>query len=471
VTIDAELLKEQLPHQRWFGARHRDIRSVNILDHTVVDDGPPSLVFAILEVLFADDGRALYHCPLLVEGDGRPRDAFEDVSRLAGVGDLMAHGHTSKGNNGTFHFGGPGLDPLAPPGSWIRGVEAEQSNSSVVLDDAVIVKFFRRVEPGINPDLELNRLLTNEGFPHIPPQVGEIIYEGEFEGEEISIDLGIAQQFIANASEGWTEVLGHVNDMYNKIHSEDAREDMAELVRDRTSEILERIEQLGDDTASLHVLLSREEVESDFVPEPVTPWDMTVWGNSVLDSIRDLAEKEDTGVRDLRLTLEDRVEAVTQLDGDLGNKIRIHGDYHLGQVLLSKREWLIIDFEGEPARSLEIRRMKQPALRDAAGMIRSFSYAALVPLLERGSDDWEGLREWADEWIAAAREAFLTGYLRTSHEGRFLPADRDVVAMMLDFFELEKAIYELGYERGHRPHWMSIPLQGIKSLIERGDHR
>jgi maltokinase len=470
VTIDAELLKEQLPHQRWFGGKGREIRTVTIFDHTVVDDGPPALSFALIEVAFADGERNLYHCPLLIDEDGRPRDAFEDIHRLSTIGELMAHGHTSKGSNGAFHFGGPGLDPLDPPGRWMRPVGAEQSNTSAVLDDAVIVKFFRRVEPGTNPDLELNRLLTNEGFPHIPPQVGEIIYEGELEDEEIAIDLGIAQQFVQGATEGWTEVLRHVGGLYDQVHPEDAREDITELVRDRNAEMLERLEQLGDVTASLHVLLSREEVEADFVPEPMTSSDVTSWSQAALDSLRRLAESPDGEIGGLRLEIEDRIDAFTQLDGDLGNKIRIHGDYHLGQVLLSTRDWLIIDFEGEPARPLEARRMKQPALRDAAGMIRSFSYAALVPLLERGADEWNRLEPWADEWAAAARDAFLTGYLRTSHEGRFLPADREVLSTMLDFFELEKALYELGYEKGHRPHWTPIPVQGIRKLIERGDH-
>ena len=470
MTVDAEQLRHQLPDRRWFGGKGRALREARVMDETVVDDGPPALIFALIEVAFEDGERSLYHAPLLVEDDGATRDAFEDVERLRGIGELMAHGHTIKGATGAFHFGGPGLDPLDPPGGdSIRALGAEQSNSSAVLDEEVIIKFFRRVEPGINPDLELNRLLTNEGFPHIPPQVGEIIYEGEIEGEEVSIDLGIAQHFVRDAAEGWSEVLRHVHHLFDEIHPEDAHEDIAALTLERTAEILERLEQLGDVTASLHVTLAREEGEMDFTPEPITSGDISAWVSGARNSLRSLIRVGAAELEPLQTAIDDRIAEFAGLDGDLGTKTRVHNDYHLGQVLLVTRDWLIIDFEGEPARPLEQRRTKQPPLRDVAGMLRSFSYASLVPLMERG--DGESLKPWAVQWENLARESFLTGYLRTSHEGRFLPADRDVLTTMLDFFELEKAIYEVGYERGHRPDWTPIPVQGIKRLLERGEQR
>ena len=472
MIVDAQHLKDQLPGRRWFGGKGRALRGARVVDESVVEDGPPALTFALVEVEFEDGERNLYHMPLLVEGDGTPRDAFDDVERLRGIGELMAHGHTVKGENGAFHFGGPGLDPLAPPGGdAIRAMGAEQSNSSLVLDEDVIVKFFRRIEAGTNPDLELNRLLTNEGFPHIPPQVGEIIYEGELEGEEISFDLGIAQRFVGDAPEGWSEVLRHVHLVFNAVHPEDAREDIGALTEERNAEILERLEQLGDVTASLHVTLSREEAGFDFTPEPITPGDISSWASAVRDSLRALLVGGTEELAPLKDAIGNRIAEFSKLDGDVGTKTRVHGDYHLGQVLLATRDWLIIDFEGEPARPLEQRRKKQPPLRDVAGMLRSFSYASLVPLMERGNGDTDALRPWAEEWEKLARDAFLSGYLRTAHEGHFLPADRYVLMTMLDFFELEKAIYEVGYERGHRPHWISIPLSGISRIIERGEQR
>jgi len=472
MIVDAQHLMDQLPERRWFGGKGRSLRAARVVDETVVEDGPPALVFALVEVEFEDGERNVYHMPLLVESDGTPRDAFDDVERLGGIGELMAHGHTVKGEDGAFHFGGPGLDPLSPPGGRsIRGLSAEQSNSSLILDEEVIVKFFRRVEVGANPDLELNRLLTNEGFPHIPPQVGEIIYEGELEGEEVSFDLGIAQRFVGDAEDGWSEVLRHVHQLFDEIHPEDAREDIGALIAERNAEILERLEQLGDITASLHVALAREEAGFDFTPEPISPADISSWAGGVRDSLRNLLLNGADELSPFKEAIEERVSGFSDLDGDVGTKTRVHGDYHLGQVLLATRDWLIIDFEGEPARPLEQRRTKQPPLRDVAGMLRSFSYAALVPVMERANGDGDALGPWAEEWEELAREAFLSGYLRTAHEGHFLPTDRDVLMSMLEFFELEKAIYEVGYERGHRPQWVSIPVEGIKRLIERGEHR
>ena len=156
-----------------------------------------------------------------------------------------------------------------------------------------------------------------------------------------------------------------------------------------------------------------------------------------------------------------------------GSKTRIHGDYHLGQVIRGLR-WMILDFEGEPVRTLEERRRKHSPLKDVAGMLRSFSYAATSVLFERAepdSDGWRGLQPWADTWEALARERFLGSYLRKSHEGRFLAPEREVLAALLDFFEIDKALYELEYELRHRPEWVRIPLAGLARVIERGEKR
>lgn len=472
MPVNAEQLRNDITGQRWFGGKGRTITGLAVLDEAVVEDGPPDLVFAIVRVSFAEGTSHMYHVPLLVDEHGT-RDAFTDVERLRVVGDLMAHGHAVKGTSGTFYFGGAGLDPLAPPGGRsIRQVTAEQSNTSAILDDDVIVKFFRRIEPGINPELELNRLLTNEGFEHIPAQVGEISYEGDIDelGIETEIDLGIAQSYVPGAIDGWVDVLGHVHRLYDQIRPEDLPEDMRTLTEERAGVVLERIEQLGDATAALHICLSREEMEPDFMPERTSIADVAEWARSAERMLRDLVDDGTPGLSELRPGAERIIRGFADLDGDLGFKTRIHGDYHLGQVLLSRREWLIIDFEGEPARPIQVRRTKQPALRDVAGMLRSFSYGALVPMLERteeGSPDRALIEPWAEVWENLARERFLAAYTRKSHEGTFLPSDREQLSDMLRFFELEKALYELGYERGHRPHWILIPLHGIRGLLER----
>ena len=468
MNIDIEQLKAGLSDQRWFGDKGRRIATIEVLDHATVEGETPELVMTILLVTFADGGMQMYHAPLLVE-EGSTRDAFEEVARLGVLGELMAGGTTLSGDHGTFHFGGPGLDPLSPPGGSSRAIGAEQSNTSLVLDDEIIIKLFRRVDVGPNPDLELNRLLTNEGFEYVPPQVGEIIYEGEIDSEEIGIDLAIAQRFVHGATDGWTEALGHVHALFDSVHTEDVPDDIRAVTEERSSEILDRIEQLGDVTAAMHVLLAREDIDPDFVPEPLDPSDVKEAVEGVRRSVTDLIAAGVSELEELRVAIDERIDAATALGEEIGMKTRIHGDYHLGQVLLTGREWLIIDFEGEPARPLEERRQKQTPLRDVAGMVRSFNYAALVPLFERtepGSEERDRLQPWAGAWEALARERFLAAYTRSAYEGHYLLTDRDALGRAVDLFVLEKALYEVGYERTHRPHWIGIPLHGIRRLLD-----
>jgi trehalose synthase-fused probable maltokinase len=474
VILDTQSLLSDLPSRRWFGAKGRDLASVEVRDRTVVDDGPPALVVALVDVHYAGGGSDLYHLPLLVSEDGSARDAFDDVERLRVFGELMAHGVTLKGELGAFHFGGPGLDPMAPPGSGsIRAVKAEQSNTSVIFDDELILKVFRRVESGPNPDLELNSALTNEGFPHIPPQVGEAIYETTIEGEETTIDLGIAQRFVGDSEEGWTKVTRELHRFYDEIDEADAKEDIRFLTEQRLGDLLELLDQLGDVTAAFHVSLARDSLDAGIAPEPVAEADLTGWAEATRAWMDRLLAEGVTEIADLRSEIESRVEALAELPAE-GNKTRVHGDYHLGQVLLGPQGWLMIDLEGEPARSLEFRRSKQSPLKDVAGMLRSFSYAALATLFDRGEPDspeWERLLPWATTWERLARDRYLTAYLGKAHEGRYLPADRDRVMVLLDVFEIDKALYELHYERNHRPDWIRIPLRGIVDVIERGNQR
>jgi trehalose synthase-fused probable maltokinase len=469
MTIDIEELRAGLPSRRWFGHKNRALAQLRVVDHATTDGDAPALVFAILRASFVNGDSQMYHAPLLVD-EASTRDAFEEVQRLGILGELMASGTTLNGSHGTFHFGGPGLDPLSPPGGGsIRAIGTEQSNSSLVLDDDIIIKLFRRVDVGPNPDLELNRLLTNEGFEYVPPQVGEILYEGEIDGEEIAIDLGIAQRFVHGAADGWAEALGRVHSLLDSVDVNDLNQDVRAVTEEQSSEFLDRIAQLGDVTAAMHVLLAREDIDPDFAPEPLDPSDLKEAVEGVRRSVIDLIEAGVTDLEPLRDGIDERIDAATALGDEIGMRTRIHGDFHLGQVLLTEREWLVIDFEGEPARPLEERRQKQTALRDVAGMVRSFNYAALVPLFERtepGTPERSRLRPWAEAWEALARERFLAGYTRSSHEGHYLPTDRDALGRALDLFILEKALYEVGYERGHRPHWMEIPLDGIARLIE-----
>lgn len=467
MITDPKRLLEWLPEQRWFGYKGHALAGVELLDEAILEDGPPALVLAIVAVSF--EGNILhFQVPLLVDEDGTARDVSADPDRLKLIGELLRNGDSIKGANGVFQFSGPGLDPLAPPPgeSSVRIMGAEQSNTSCVLDDQIIFKFFRRVEVGSNPDVELNRLLTSAGFDHVPAHVGEVTYEGTIDGDEVSIDLAIAQQFLTDATDGWESVLARLGRFYDEVDPADASEDQRFLTEERAGSMLQEIEELGDICASMHIALARDESDPVAAPEAMAREDAAEFIDRVESSLESAS-----ALGDLKHRIRDRLTILDELD-DLGAKTRVHGDLHLGQVMTSSRGWMILDFEGEPLRSLEERRAKQSPLKDVAGMLRSFSYVATAALFERGtpdSEEWTGLEAWAQCWEALARERFLQGYLTRAHEGRFLPARRESLAALLSAFEIEKAVYELAYEEGHRPDWVRIPLHGIRRSLEATD--
>ncbi len=467
MITDPKRLLEWLPEQRWFGYKGRALAGVEIVDEAILDDGPPALVLALVAISF-EGTVLLFQLPLLVEEDGGSRDVSADPERLRLIGELLTNGDSIKGSAGVFQFSGPGLDPLAaPPGrDSIRIMGAEQSNTSCVLDEQVIFKFFRRVDVGPNPDVELNRLLTSAGFGHVPAHVGEVTYEGTIDGEEVSIDLGVAQRFLPDAVDAWEDILTRLSALYDEVDPADASEDQRFLTEERAGPMLQEIEELGDVCASMHIALARDESDPSGGPEAMDRDDATELVENIEASL-----EASSNLGDLRHRIRDRLTILDELD-DLGGKTRVHGDLHLGQVMTSSRGWMILDFEGEPLRSLEERRAKRSPLKDVAGMLRSFSYVATAALFERAepaSETWSGLEPWAMCWETLARERFLQGYLTRAHEGRFLPARRESLVALLSAFEIEKAVYELAYEEGHRPDWVRIPLHGIRRSLEATD--
>jgi len=463
MIVDPKRLLEYLPAQRWFGFKGYALAGIEVIDEIILSDGPPALVIAIVAVNF--EGTIVhFQLPLVVDEDGGARDATHEPERLKLVGELMAHGDTIKGSVGVAHFGGPGLDPLAPPpgSESVRVVGAEQSNSSIVLDEHVILKFFRRLDIGRNPDLELNRVLTSEGFVNVPAQVGEITYKGTIAGEEVEIDLGIAQQFLADGVDAWEHILIQLGRLFDEIDPADAAEDRSFLIEERAGDLLESIAELGEVVASMHVTLSRDESDPAYNPEPTTHDDAI--------ELRERTEgalSEADAVAELHTRIRNRLRILGEVE-DLGARIRVHGDLHLGQVMSTSRGWMVLDFEGEPLRSLAERRAKRSPLKDVAGMLRSFNYVAVAALFKRCEPDsptWNDLEPWATAWELLARDRFLTGYLTRAHEGRFLPADRDLLGHLIGIFEIEKALYEVAYEQRHRPDWVRIPVYGIKRIL------
>jgi trehalose synthase-fused probable maltokinase len=468
VSINLEDLAGTIAERRWFGGKHRTIESLAIVDQVAATEGESTLALVLLRIEFEEGGCDIYNIPLILRGEEQI-DAFDDVEKLRVLGELFAHGTSLHGKNGTFHFSGAGLNPLKPPGHSIRALETEQSNSSMILDDEVIVKLFRRIDEGPNPDLELVRMLTAQGFDAVPAHVGDLYYEGTLDSNEVYYDLAIAQHFVKGGRDGWEHMLDQVRKLYDDIHPEDVKEDIRFLTEERGADALGSIEDLGAATAAMHVALSNDEEDPTFLVEPLDDSDVKELVVSATQSLRQQIEDGVDELAQLETAINQKLEELLRIE-DTGGKIRIHGDYHLGQVLWAQRGWKILDFEGEPARPLEDRRTKQSPTKDVAGMLRSFGYAALSVLFERaepGTDEWRRLQPWADMWERLARERFLNAYIGKSHEGRFLPEDRDCFFSLVHFFEIDKALYEVGYERAHRPEWVRIPLRGIARLIER----
>ncbi len=410
--IDAPL-EDWVPRQRWFASKAREVVAVNVLARVGLSESPP-LELELVEARFHAGTHELYQ---LLPG------ADEGARVLAGM-----LGAEARVDGVVFHGG------LEPRGE-IRPMGAEQSNSSIVFGEQHVLKVFRRVEPGLNPELEMLRFLSTRDFGNVAALAGWYEYCGEL----VHATLGVMQEFVREARDGW------------------------ELALDDPVGVLARLPELGRATGEMHSLLASDMNDPAFAPEEPSPDALSLLtatideqierafldlpgGVVALDPIRGRAEE-----------VRDRLQAMSHV-GVGGRVIRHHGDYHLGQTMLRDAGWIILDFEGEPARSLAERRRKRSPLRDVAGMLRSFAYAASALELLRGVPA-------PDDWEEHARAAFLDAYL-DSVEPSLLPTGRAATDKLLAIFELEKAVYELGYELNNRPDWVPIPVAGIVRLLE-----
>ena len=376
----------------------------------------------------------------------------------------------------------------------------EQSNSSVLFGDRLVMKVFRRAERGVNPDIEITRFLSEEaGFQHVPRLAGAIEYRPR-KGTPMS--LAIVQECVANEGDAWTFTVDAVDQYFERIlvlpperrtPPVAERASLLELAsRETPSEAQGPIGAysqaawlLGRRTAEMHIALASEMEDPAFAPEPFTPF----YRRSLYQSMRSETEKSLGLLRRRLSTLPDEVRTgaerlAAQQDEVLGRfrtilqrklsalRTRIHGDYHLGQVLRSGADFVLIDFEGEPTVPLSTRRLKRCPLRDTAGMLRSFHYAAhfgLHNLQERGAiraEERGEMEPWAHHWYTWVSAAFLRGYLEAASEGSFLPESPEDIEGLLDVFLLGKALYELSYELNNRPSWVRHPIAGIQHLLE-----
>jgi len=450
--MDEESLREWVQQQRWYASKSRSVAGIEIVEGVTLHEHP-TLFLALVQTRFATGTHELYQLPLLLTTGGEEAPSGSAVAKADGWTAYDALGEPSvllelmlRIDNGDERDTGEGRlsfyrvegSETVSEGADVRLIGVEQSNSSLVIDERLVLKVFRKLEPGINPELEVLRFLTARAFPNIAPLHGWY----EYDGAALAATLGVAQRFFPDATGGWELAL--------------------EKIGTDPGWFLDQLGSLGEVTAQLHTALASDAGDAAFAPEEPSQEALALLTATVDEDIERIFQRmpdnEHLGpIAGRGQDVRERLASRSQL-GVGGRVIRTHGDYHLGQTLLTPGGWVIIDFEGEPARPLYERRAKRSPLRDVASMLRSFAYVTSAVTLQQG-------RDAPEDFESQARERFLTHYLATV-DSTLLPAGQAAIANLLSVFELEKAIYELQYELDNRPDWVRIPVAGISRLLE-----
>jgi trehalose synthase-fused probable maltokinase len=487
----AETLRETLGGLRWFGGKNREVSAVIPADQAAVPG--TTGVLALFDVVFGDQGRERYCIPVARPGDGQGPfvDAMAEPAFCLALLEAIRSGATLAGTRGAFRCTATAvlaeILPTAPREP--RAISGEQSNTSVIYDRRAILKLFRRLESGPSPELELTDFLTRQAaFPGAARLAGAVTYQAE--GTD-PVTLAVLHEFVPNQGDAWTATLERLGEYYAAA-IEGKGEESPDPVFARALAAADAHEaaRLGALTGRLHRTLASAPPGHALAPEPITAGDVAVWVGEMLAQLGRATQALAAGLPSLPPALRGTAERVAADGARLGSelraldtlatggvvKIRVHGDYHLGQLLRTADGFTILDFEGEPARALAERRAKQCVLRDVAGMLRSFAYAARIAFgrrLEASPHDArlaERLRPWADVWEDGMRTAFVDAYL--GEVGRaggpaLVPGERERFDRALRAYELDKALYELGYELANRPAWISVPLAALERAIAR----
>ncbi len=522
-TALAEVLPDYFQRCRWFGGKARGIKAAEIVETIPLPLNGATAYFALVNISYIQGEVETYVIPLTTAWGEKAEQVQKDYPQA-----VVAH-LTHQDLQGVLyeavwepafcqtllgsierrrHLKGAAGDLLAfttRAFRQLRGhpeaaldaaiIKAEQTNTSIDYGDRFVLKILRRVEEGFNLDLEIGRFLTEKtAFAHSAPVAGFLEYRRP---REEPITLGILHGFVANQGDAWNytlDALGH----YFETALAQRRELVAELIPpqpllaltreeipplalEMIGPYLESARLLGQRTGELHLALASRPTDPDFAPEPFS----TLYQRSIYQSMRNLTARVFQTLRARLHRLPEAVRAAANqaLDHEdaifahfhamlerkiTAMRLRIHGDYHLGQVLYTGKDFVIIDFEGEPARSLTERRLKRSPLRDVAGMLRSFHYAAHHAIFARLSrpEDLPAMERWAAFWQLWVSVCFLQSYLNVAGQGAFLPTRDDELRVLLDAFYLEKAVYELGYELNNRPDWVKLPIQGILQLLQ-----
>lgn len=511
----APVLREYITTRRWYRAKARAIRELGIEDVISLPDIRSYVL--VVRIDYTEGNPDVYLIPLsiapaskqklsdeevlarLAPPDGEEHLVFNALANQEFTGGLLSAitcAATFKGRKGDLIGSRTvALDRecsgAAPP-LQATVSRAEQSNSSIIFEDRYILKLFRKVEAGINPDIEIGTFLTEHLFKNTPAVLGFIEYQPD-QGE--SVYAAILQAFVPNQGDAWKFTLEALNGFYKRALAEGraappfksshplhlAETAMPGTAREVIGPFLKSACLLGERTAEMHAVLASDSDNPDFRPIPFTAERAASLHKELIkesDAAFGLLRRRENSLTGesakLAHSLLSREAQVRKCLASLPSTpvramcIRHHGDYHLGQVLATADDFMIIDFEGEPARPIAERRQKALALRDVAGMVRSFQYAAYAALREMkgvNTANYSAMESWADYWAAWVSAAYLRAYFDKAGKLPFAPGDGKERRALLDAFLLQKALYEIVYELNNRPDWVPIPLRGLLCLL------
>ena len=505
--IESEVLPDYIAGCRWFGAKARTLRQMRVLERSSISSEPDTAQFWFVEVSYLDGPTETYALPVKI-ASGKEAQAISQSSPhavIAHFGDkhgsilfdavwdadfrekllrLMSDRQHASGRNGNLVGAlSPRIGPVGalPPSNVLGG---EQSNSSMLFADKFFLKLYRKLEDGVNPDVEVTRFLTERAqFENVPAFGGAIEYRRAKSQPTV---IALLQDAIPSEADAWTMTLDHVGRFYERVLARKAElqnetAPAGALVEELVGGVYaEKAKLLAQRTGELHLALASVNDDPLFAPEPFN----AMAQRSVYQSMRALLRRNFDSLKkklgDVPEHLRAEAKEVLGTEKEIlarekrlldrktnAAKIRIHGDYHLGQVLSTGKDFVILDFEGEPARPMSERKLKRSALRDVAGMMRSFQYAAYSALWQPAmrTEDVPFLERWADIWYRQMSSTFLQSYLQTTSSAIFVPQNSDDLQILLEAYLLDKAVYEIGYELNNRPDWVVIPIRGIKHIL------
>lgn len=525
--LENKFLPAYLMKMRWFGGKGKGLDSIKVVSHATIPlgDNPPAYIF-LLEASYQNDLPEMYQLPLAFgkepfsykvkencpqavvarikikgEEEGVLFDAIYGLEMQQALILNMGGNEKLNAKDSEIHFTGNReleahireTDKIRP-----RVLSGEQSNTSITYDGKYFFKLYRKVDRAINPDMEITHYLTHKAqFKNIPAFVGAV----EWKYKKDSMVLGMMQEMVSNSTDAWANMLDRLDSFNEKILSGSVTalpelrgtltepvgfEDIPEEIRDLLDvPVAEQVALLGTRTGEMHLALASEKDSADFKPEEFSLHYQRSVYSSLQSLVRVAFQSLNRNMKKLTPEVKQEAEEVIQMKDEIlaelkkvyshkidTSKIRIHGDYHLGQVLFTGKDFIILDFEGEPARSYSERRLKRSALRDVAGMLRSFHYAAYGSLYldnQIREEDIGKLLPYVEQWYHYMSGIFMKAYLETVKDNSIIPQKKEDLEILIQTFLLQKAIYELNYEVNNRPSWVTVPLRGIKSILKKNE--